>query len=308
MIAAVSGGADSVSTLIALHELKNELKLNLSVGHFDHQLRESSSADAEWVKELASQFGLECEVGSPEDLPHRIGPIRSEENARNQRYAWLKSFAQRIDTKWIAVAHTADDQVETILHHIIRGTGLNGLQGMPQVRELTSKISLVRPALGLRRDELHQILTTTGQPIRLDETNLENRWTRNRIRNDLLPLLRDDFNPKVDESLLRLAQQAAQAQRALEELARPLAEVVIISSNSESLLIDQQKLKTNPPGLIAEVFVQLWEKMNWPRQGMSQAHWNTLVAMISNGEPIGVSLPGRIEAKLRRRQLVIARQ
>ena len=142
----------------------------------------------------------------------------SEESARDVRYVYLQQVATEQHCGFVAVAHTADDQVETLLHHILRGTGLAGLRGMPAEREF-GESRLIRPLLTVRRADVEAYLTAIDQPFRSDATNAEERFTRNRIRHILLPLLRERFNPQVDAALLRLGEQAQDTTRVLHAIA-----------------------------------------------------------------------------------------
>src|SRR5690606_29334038 len=158
------------------------LGLTLTVAHLDHGARPGSADDARFVAELASSLGLPFELGrwSPERPGH------FEADARQARYAWLEQVARRRGASAVAVAHTRDDQAETILHRIVRGTGLRGLAGMPARRRLSASVVLIRPLLGCSRADLRAYLAAIGQDVREDPTNTDTTRTRARIRHDLL--------------------------------------------------------------------------------------------------------------------------
>jgi tRNA(Ile)-lysidine synthase len=202
---AVSGGADSVGLLRVLLELRAELGIVPVVLHFNHQLRgRASDADEQFVKKLAEQHGLEFFVGRA-DVAGRKNREREnlEAVARKSRYAFFEKLQSEGQITKIAVAHTADDQAETVLAHILRGTGLSGLRGIhPQTPVV------FRPLLGMRGKELRAYLKTLKQSWREDATNRDTRRTRARIRKKLLPLLEKDFNPGVVEHLCQLAELA----------------------------------------------------------------------------------------------------
>jgi tRNA(Ile)-lysidine synthase len=191
---AVSGGADSVALLRILEALHTELGITLLVAHFDHSLRGTESqADAEFVGRLARASGLEY-ASVREDVPaeaERHG-WNLEDAARRLRYAFFTRLAEEGRATRIAVAHTADDQAETLLAHLIRGTGLTGLAGIyPTVG------AIVRPLLGTRRSDLREYLRARGDAWREDATNRDVRRLRARIREQLLPVLESDFSPAV---------------------------------------------------------------------------------------------------------------
>lgn len=204
---AVSGGADSVALLRALLELRQELGIVLSVAHFHHQIRGAEAdCDQQFVSDMALQFQLKFHLGSA-DVPayardHRLG---LESAARELRHRWFVELIRQGMADKIATAHTLDDQAETVLMKILRGTGVRGLAGIaPEQKEK----HLVRPLLGITRKEIEMYLGSIQQPWRNDSSNLDLSHTRNRIRHTLLPLLEKDFNPAIRQTLADLADVA----------------------------------------------------------------------------------------------------
>ena len=227
VLLAVSGGPDSVALLRAMSELKSKCggAGRLIVGHFNHRLRPDSAEDAQFVAELSSQLKLPFYQGEADVA--RLAAFQGdgvEAAARAARYGFLQQTAERLGARYVATAHTADDQIETVLFNILRGTGLSGLAGMERARPLGSAVSLIRPWLAVRRSEVMTYLDMIGQTYRTDPTNAGSDFTRNRLRNELLPLLREKFNPEVDDALSRLSQLAGDVQRLIESLAEDLLE------------------------------------------------------------------------------------
>src|SRR6266481_8992523 len=183
---AVSGGADSVALLLLLLELREKLGIVPSVVHFNHKLRgKASDADEQFVAKLAAKHGLEFHTASVH-VAKKAKKERAnlEDTARRARYDYFRSLVESGALARIAVAHTADDQAETVLAHVLRGTGLTGLGGIhPAVGPL------IRPLLGIRRSELRRFLQTRKQAWREDVTNRDTKRMRARIRKKLLPLL-----------------------------------------------------------------------------------------------------------------------
>jgi len=200
VVAAVSGGADSVCLLDVLARLSMELGLDVAVAHFDHGLRkDQDQSETLFVKDLAE--GLELpfytEKASP-PLQGRAGSL--EERARDARYAFLERVRQAHRARRVAVGHNMDDQAETVLMRLLRGSGPSGLSGIPLVREP----GIIRPLISVRRRDIEAYLKARGLPWRVDPTNLKTRHLRNRIRLELLPLLLD-FQPRLVERLGGLA-------------------------------------------------------------------------------------------------------
>ena len=214
---AVSGGGDSVALLLLLEELRAELGVSLLVLHFNHQLRGTDSdADEQFVADLARGRGLEF-VSARRDVAaeaRRLGQ-NLEEVARQLRYDFFNEVAQSGRVTRVAVAHTADDQAETVLARLLRGTGPTGLAGIYPVVGV-----VVRPLLGVRRAAVREYLKSCGQTWREDASNQDARRLRARIRHTLLPLLETEFQPAVVERLAALASTARSQEvfwRALED-------------------------------------------------------------------------------------------
>ena len=229
-LVAVSGGADSMALLLALHELG----LRLVVAHLDHGLRTESPQDAEFVQELAARLGLPCIV---ERRPVHKQPKQSPEAAaRDVRHAFLREVAERESAQAIFLAHTADDQVETFLLRLIRGAGVAGLSGMRP-----KDGPLCRPLLGLWRADVEGYLRKRGQDWRKDASNRDPAFLRNRVRHELLPLL-ESLNPGVKQVLLREADLLGERQQGLD--AEVLRRLGLSSRQIESALGDKAVILT----------------------------------------------------------------
>lgn len=213
VIAACSGGADSVSLLLALYELRRLKKLNLRVvvAHFNHKLRgDDADTDEQFVKNLAIKFNFELVCGSWENV-ERAGNL--EQNARDARYRFLNQTAENLDAFAVLTAHTLNDQAETFLFNLIRGSGIEGLGGMKPKTNLDwraenkkSKTLLVRPLLNYaRREDTENFCLLNKIEFRYDSMNEDLKFNRVRIRKILLPMLKD-FNPKIIETLAKTAE------------------------------------------------------------------------------------------------------
>ena len=217
LAAAVSGGPDSVALLRSLHRLSRSFDLTLHVAHLDHDFRgEEAVEDARFVAALAQELGLPCTVEKwdPEEYRATRNISSFEQLAREMRYSFLAATARAAGASLVALGHTADDQAETVLLHVLRGSGLNGLRGMSEVSPWPwprgiSGVSLFRPLLNVTKAETAAYCRELGQPYREDSGNLLPRFTRNRVRRELLPHLASEYNPRVRESLLRLSRTAS---------------------------------------------------------------------------------------------------
>lgn len=295
IVIGVSGGADSVALLRGLVNLRNEFSLSLHVAHLNHKLRGAASdADAAWVEQLGTSLQLPVEIGTvANDLANERTGV--EEAARDARHRFLNETAVRVDCNTIAVAHTADDQVETVLHHLFRGTGLSGLRGIPAERSLPNSIRLVRPILSIRRELIEAYLHELGQDFRTDATNTDTSLTRNWLRHELLPQLRNRFGGKIDLSLTRLSEQAAEVEETLTALAGRLLNQTLLDAQPDTVRLDVRPLAEQPRHLVREAFVQLWQRQQWPRQSMGFAEWDRLAETALAGG--SANLPGGITAR-----------
>lgn len=285
VLVGVSGGADSVALARGLIAIARELRIDVHAAHLDHQLRgEASEADARWLARLFESLPAPLTIGtSPIAELARAAGRGIEETARDERYRFLEETARKTGCPFIAVAHTADDQAETVLHHILRGTGLAGLSGMPAVRELDSGVRLVRPMLGLRRADVLAWLGELGQDFREDESNADETFTRNRLRRQVLPQLARDFNPQLIDALCRLGQQARETQAALSSCAADLLDRAIESETPRECHLKWQPLTGRPAHLVREILSELWKRRNWPRQRMTFEHWDRLAGILLAG-------------------------
>ncbi|HEX4131633.1 MAG TPA: tRNA lysidine(34) synthetase TilS [Pirellulales bacterium] len=310
VLLAVSGGADSVALLRTVAAIRpSDAAGRLVIGHFHHGLRgEAADADAKFVAALAERLGIECRVGHAD-----VAALAAQQGdgleaaARAGRYEFFRDAAESIGARYVVTAHTADDQAETILHRIVRGTGLRGLRGMARARALGPAVSLLRPLLEFRRAELREYLEAIGQAFREDTSNADRRYTRNRLRHDLLPLLAEQFNANVVEALARLGQIACQAQAVVE----PLAEAAVgtsVRDDGACVIVDCEILAGCPPYVVREALTSIWRRQGWPVQAMGQREWDLVAELIVRGaEDARHVLPGGVHVSRARRLLRLER-
>ena len=207
VVCAVSGGADSMALLWALYLLKEEWDLNLSAAHFNHHLRgEESDRDEAFVREFCDGYGIPLHVGSAFVTAGEKG---LEAAARDARYAFFRTLPGKI-----ATAHTADDNAETVLMHLIRGTGLKGLGGITPTRD-----NLIRPILNVTREDVEQFLAEYAVDHIHDSSNSTDEFLRNRLRHHVMPLLKQE-NPKLAQNLSAMALRLREDEEALRDLAQ----------------------------------------------------------------------------------------
>lgn len=225
VITGVSGGADSVCLLYALKEYGKKVPFECLAVHVEHGLRgEESLADARFVEELCREWGISCRTVQirVRELAAKQG-LSEEEAGRLERYRIFEEIRQEEGAQCIAVAHNQNDQAETVLHHLARGSSLKGLCGIRPVRG-----TIIRPLLYLERKEIEQILCVAGIPWRTDRTNLEQEYTRNRIRLSVLPQLEREVNMQATAHIAQAAKRLLQVQEYLERVTRRAEQACIM--------------------------------------------------------------------------------
>ena len=252
IVVAVSGGADSTALLLALEELKNYNKLytGICVAHLDHRLRKSSSKDAKWVADLSAKLGFKSVIGRAKVLDDVEETNENlEQAARKARYAFLERTAKRVSANYVLTAHTMDDQAETVLLRLMRGSASLGLGGMEPVRPLAknSSIKLVRPLLWARRTETEAYCRFRKIQFLSDEMNDDLSFARVQVRKQLLPLMQS-FNNRIVEAISRTATQLRE-------------DSAVLGSNSDALLqraavSNEESVETKVPALDVKVLAE----------------------------------------------------
>lgn len=304
VVVGVSGGPDSMALLRGLHMLSTSgaLPLTLHVAHLNHRLRGAASeGDAAFVAEQAREVGLQAVVEA-EDIRTQAGGGRGsvEEVARNRRYAFFGRVCVKTGSQTVAIAHHADDNAETILHRIARGTGIRGLGGMAPKRPLEqgSELTLVRPLLGFRRAELASFLAENDIPFRQDESNVAGEYTRARIRQRVLPVLAAEVNPQVAEALLRLSEQARSLDAFLRERASQTLATLIVNRTDREITLNARALGKKSRIVQTEVIRQALLGLRAGEQDVSFTHLSSVAAMAeraTGGKE--VHLPGGVVAR-----------
>ncbi len=308
VLVAVSGGADSVALLRGLSQLKSgAAEGRLIAAHFNHRLRGAESeADEAFVRQLAQDLNLPLEAGRSQAPTDSTGD-GLEAAARAARYDFLTEAAHHLGARYVVTAHTADDQVETILHRFLRGTGIGGLAGIPRARELSPGISLLRPLLAVTRTEVLDYLTLLQQPFREDSSNASPAFTRNRLRHKLLPHLEEEFAPALRDSLLRLSKLAEENQAFLASQLEPLL-TQHVHVRGKSVILDCEALAHLHRHLLRELFLRIWSDHHWPQQDMTLEKWDQLAALVQQpADTAPQSLPGGIRAERQRDELRLNR-
>ena len=293
VVAAVSGGPDSVCLLYALANLRDELGFELHIAHLNHQLRgKESDGDAAYVAGLARKLKIPATIESADVKAYRKEhKLTLEEAAREVRYSFLADVMRKTGARAVAAGHTSDDNVETILMHLVRGTGINGLRGMPPKTVLNisgNRLPVIRPLICLNREETVAYCKMHRLNPRLDSSNFSTEPFRNKVRRKLLPELRK-YNPRISEALLRTAFAAGVTQDFIEETARlVMPEIAVL--DKESVILDKSGFLKLHPALQRQILRDVIELLLGNLKDIDASHIEDIIGALSKpaGKIIGL--------------------
>lgn len=303
VLLAVSGGADSLCMLYVLSRLARDLALNLHVAHVQHGLRgAAAAADADFVHAQATVLHLSCTALAADVLAARAARESLEAAARRVRYATLRSLAASLGSTSIATGHTLDDQAETLLLHLLRGAGLDGLSGMrPRRRDLA------RPLLAVTHAETTAYCRARGLEPRDDQTNADTRFRRNAVRHDLMPHLRV-YNSRIAETLARGAAMLADDADYLQQEAQARLQDLRMPATPSTLAFNVQGYAALPAALRRRVVRQAVAEVAGTTDGLRAEHVETIDALLVRGKAgRRWQLPGQLRVELVGDQAIVAR-
>jgi tRNA(Ile)-lysidine synthase len=297
ILVAVSGGADSVCLLHILNQLQDQLQISLHVAHLNHLLRgRDSFEDAAFVKDLARKLKIPGTIKNQDVLAYQTQQhVTLEEAARTVRYTFLADTAQAIGADSVAVGHTQNDQVETILLHVIRGTGTLGLQGLrpSHILHLTvNPLTVIRPLLDISRSEVEDYCLVNGLTYHQDSSNLSMAMLRNRVRLELLPLL-TDYNPDIAGSLLRISRIARDETTYLEsESARIWNQIT--APKGANIIIDKTAFLALPPALQRQLLRRAFAELLGSLKDIETRHIEAILSALTKPPGRKIHLPEKV--------------
>ena len=304
VVVAVSGGADSLSLLFVLNQLSKEAGFSFSihVAHLDHGLRGAEARrDADFVRAGAKKLGLPCTVGrvKADRFTKEMG-LSPEDSARRLRYRFLEQLALRLQAGLVAVGHNHNDQAETLLLNLLRGTGPDGLAGMEYKRELGKDgLFLIRPFLNISRKDIDRFCRDRGLHPRFDKTNLDLHYLRNRIRKSVIPFLEKNVNPNLREGLFRLSRLQAQDRNYLKDIVMQRFAAAIPEESPGYLILNLDVLAGEHEALLGRILRLAISRLcgGIPRQ-VNYTSMQSLINLVRKKTTGGVvSFPGIIEIR-----------
>jgi len=291
VVVAVSGGPDSTCLLHALTCLRSELSIDLHVAHLNHGLRgDEAAADALYVANLASEWGIPRTIETADIQAYRrTRHLSLEEAARQVRYKFLQRVAATCGAAAIAVGHTADDQVETIIMHLLRGAGLTGLRGMLPVQSWPGGVPLIRPLLDVRRRDIEDYCTANGLQPHRDCSNDDERIWRNRLRRRVLPLL-EQISPAMPTTILRTARILAEEDAYLNDQTKSIW-TKAVTVGDDVVRVDLSIWQALPLVLQRRLLRAVWQQAAQTYDDLSWAHVEHARAVIAGPTGSTLSLP-----------------
>lgn len=295
LLVAVSGGPDSVCLLHILAKLQAELRIKLHVAHLNHQLRgAASAADARYVARLVQQLGIPATIAKRDVKAYQSRQrLSREEAAREVRYAFLAEVARSIGADHVAVGHTADDHIETVLMHLIRGTGTRGLRGLKPSSpwpSSDSRLTVIRPLLPVTRAVTEAYCQDHQLRPRVDASNRSLSLLRNKIRLQLLPQLRR-YNPRITEALLRTARIADDDFAFLAQESARLR-MGIVQRQGDTITLDKTSLRNLPPALQRHLLRTVIAELLGNPKDIEARHIEAIMAALTKPAGKRLNLPG----------------
>ena len=310
ILAAVSGGADSVCLLLVLKTLEESLGIHVTAFHLHHGLRGAEAdRDEFFVRKLCERLQVPLNVVR-EDVGGyaKVHGLSEEESGRILRYQWLEKTAEKFGCRRIATAHHKDDQTETVLMNLFRGSGLRGFGGIRPVRKLSEDLTLIRPLLDRSRQEIETYLIEEKEEWCEDSTNKELIYARNKVRNGLIPWIRENMNERAEEHILKTAAFASQADEYFLSQAEKLLEDGLQNQAASFVEMDTKLFDSQPDIMKSYLIRALITKVTGSAKDISARHIDAITALDGPGGGTSVDLPYGLQAIRSYQKLIIRKE
>ena len=279
IVVGVSGGPDSICLLNILNGLKCKLNFELYVAHINHMIREEAEEETEYVQNFCKKLGIECFVKRVDVISKSNNEkIGTEEAGRKVRYDFFEEVLERVGANKIATAHNSNDNAETVLMNIIRGSGTSGLKGIEPIRDN----KFIRPIIECERSEIEEYCKNYQLEPRIDKSNFENVYTRNKIRNILIPSIKEEFNPNIINALNKLANVAREESNYIQSIAeQELNDNLIISQDVKNkiLILDLKKFNVLDNVIKNRVVLSAIKFVLGSIQGIEKIHVDDIIKL-----------------------------
>lgn len=282
VVIGVSGGPDSIALLTILNKLKEKWNIKLYVAHINHRIRKEAEEETEYVKDFCAKIGVEIYIKeiNVEEEAKRL-KIGTEEAGRNIRYAFFEEVLEKVGANKIATAHQKNDNAETVLMNIMRGTSIAGLKGIEKVRDG----KFIRPLIECSREEIENYCKDNKLDPKYDKSNNENIYTRNKIRNILIPYLQKEYNPNIIDTINRLADLAAQEEQFLNKVVEKEYEKLLISVDNKReniVILDLKKFNQLDYIIKSKLVLYTIAKVYGRTTGIEKVHIDDIIKLCEN--------------------------
>ena len=276
IVVAVSGGPDSMSLLSVLIKLKQKMNITLVVAHVNHMIRAVADSETEYVKKFCHDNGIDCFVKKVDVVKlAEQQKISTEEAGRNIRYDFFEEVFEKINANKIAIAHNKNDNAETVLMNIMRGSGVTGLKGIEPVRAN----KFIRPLIECDRKSIEQYCINQNLNPKFDESNKENIYTRNKVRNLLIPYIEKEFNPNIIESINRLSNLATQENEYIDRIVKKECANIIISKTKQEVKLDLKKFNALDDFIKSKAILEYVRELFGTTKGIEKIHIQDIIKM-----------------------------
>ena len=277
IVIGVSGGPDSICLLHVLNAIKKKLEFEIFVAHINHMIRDVADIETEYVKEFCKDLGVPCFVKKVDVISIAKQEKRgTEETGRDIRYDFFNEILLKTGANKIATAHNKNDKVETMVFNMLRGSGLSGLKGIEPKRDE----KYIRPLIEIERDEIEEYCNKNNLNPKYDESNLENIYTRNKIRNIILPYIKKEFNPNFIKTMDRLSEVATEENEYLNKITKEAFDKISISNSDEvNIELDLKKFNNLELVIKRRVIIYTISRILGSNQGIEKVNIDDIIKL-----------------------------
>ncbi len=279
VVLAVSGGPDSICMLDILKDIKNDEKIDMNfeivVAHVNHMIRKEAEEDEKYVKKYCEENQIEFYSKSIDvQKMANNNKIGIEEAGRKARYDFFNEILERTNAQKIAIAHNKNDKVETVLMHILRGSGINGLKGIEAKRG-----KYIRPLIECERNEIEEYCTEKNLQPRIDKTNFENEYTRNKVRNLLIPYIQKEFNPNLIQTIDRLSNLVAEEEKYMDKQVEKAYKEMLISKKEKEIQLNLKIFNIQEKVIKSRVILYTITRLFGNSKGLEKIHIEDIIKL-----------------------------
>lgn len=282
IVIGVSGGPDSMCLLHILNTLKTKLKIEIYVAHINHMIRKEAEEETKYVANYCKSIGVECFIKYVNvNEKAELEKVGTEEAGRNARYSFFDEVAKKVGANKIATAHNSNDNAETVLMNIIRGAGTSGLKGIEPIRDG----KFIRPIINCERQDIENYCKESNLDPRIDKSNYETIYTRNKIRNLLIPELKNNYNPNIIMSINKLSEVASQENDFIQKCAETILRTKLIISkddHTKTITLDLKRFNEQDIVIRNRVILICIKDVLGNVQGIEKIHIDNIVKMCGN--------------------------